>query len=398
MPTNQELINKAAITTDAIATAGKLNPQQSDKFIDYVFDETSLKGIGVRTVKFRESQREINKINVANRVAVAADEAADPKVRRGIATSTITLEPKEIMVPFEIGDLLKDQNIEQDKIEDTIVRLMATRMGNNIEELFLAGDATGHAVLENELVEGGSSNLYRKDRYLALFDGLLKLAEAGHVVDAQNQQIKPTLISRALRSMPNKFRKDRKALKALLSWDHEQHYREGVSSRATNAGDAALSGEGAISSFGVDLLPISLLESDPRYTEHVILTGTTPVQLPHTNISEVVVTVSTLDKTPEAAFIAGTDYNVDLAAGTIVRLAGGAISSGQTVKVTYRTAGRMIITMPKNIIIAMGKDITIEKDRNIYKRVNEYAVTAKVFVTYEELDAVVLLKNLALPV
>ena len=394
---NQELVEKAAIVTGNFANAGKLNDEQSDKFLDYVFDETQLKSLGVRTVKFRNEKMLLEKLNVANRVAVPADEAADPGLRRGISTSKIELQPKEIMVPFELGDLVKDENIEGDKIEETIIRLMATRLGNNIEELYIHGNSLGPAVLENELVEGGSSTLYRKDRYLGLFDGLLAQAEGGHTVDAQNQQIKPTLISRALRAMPNKFRKDRRALKALLSWDHEQHYREGVSTRATGAGDSALAGTDAIPSFGVDLMPVSLMESNPRNVEHVTLTGTTPVQLKHTNIEEVVVTVTAIDKNPIAAFVPTTDYVVDAAAGTIARAAAGGISSGQTVKVTYRTGGRLIITMPKNIVVAIGRDITIERDRNIFKRVNEFAIHAKVFITYEELDAVVLLKNILVP-
>jgi hypothetical protein len=230
-----------------------------------------------------------------------------------------------------------------------------------------------------------------------LFDGWLKLAETGNVVDAANAEISPRLISRALRAMPNKFRKNRRDLWGFMSWDHEQAYREGVSTRATGAGDSALAGTDVIPSFGVNLAPVSLLDAEPSYVEHVVLNGTTPTALKHGPVTSLVVTSSTLGKPEEAAFVDVTDYVVDLAAGTVARNGGGSIGDGATVKVTYKTGGRAIITRPQNMIIAIGKDISIENDRNIYRRVNEFAIHAKVFCTFEETDAVVLLKNIKVP-
>ena len=75
---NEELVQKAIVTTDALASSGKLNPAQSNKFIDYVVDETSLKN-NARTVRFSNETLEIDKIGVGKRVAVAAAEAADPE-------------------------------------------------------------------------------------------------------------------------------------------------------------------------------------------------------------------------------------------------------------------------------------------------------------------------------
>lgn len=40
---NEALVEKAVIVADDLASAGKLNPAQADKFIDYVVDETILK-------------------------------------------------------------------------------------------------------------------------------------------------------------------------------------------------------------------------------------------------------------------------------------------------------------------------------------------------------------------
>lgn len=396
MMSNAELIQKATVTTAALADAGKLNPQQSDRFLDYVIDETQMRGMS-RIVRFRNEQALLEKINVANRVALPKEEAADPGVRRGVTTSKVVLAPKEIMVPFEIGDLFKEHNIEGDQVEDHIVRMMATRLANNLEELYWDGNVVGPAALEGDLFEGGSNTLYRRDSYLALFDGWLKLAEAGNVVDAQNAPISPNLLSRALNAMPNKFKRNRAMLKFFSSWNHEQDFRETISTRGTTRGDEALEGNRNLMPFGIELVPISLLNPEPIFAEASVANndGVTPTALVHAPISNLILTSATLGNAAEAAFIEGVDYSVDEVNGTWTRLGAGAIGAGATVKATYNTAGRILLTMPSNIILAIGRDIRIERDRNIYKTVNEFAITVKVFVEFEEISAVVLVKNVA---
>ena len=185
----------------------------------------------------------------------------------------------------------------------------------------------------------------------------------------------------------------------MLSWDHEQAYRESVSTRATGAGDNALSSQGNVPAFGVELMPISLLASEPLKVENAVnnTDGTTATALSFAPISDLVLTPTTLGSSPAAAYILGVDYSQDLANGTYTRLGGGAMVSGGTVKATYRAAGEMLLTMSNNMIVAIGRDIRIERQRNIFKGVNEFAITAKIFCIFEETDAVVKVKNIAVP-
>ncbi len=396
--TNQELMEKAAITTANLANAGLLEPEQSNRFVDYVIDESSMMD-RARIIRFKAAQRLIEKLTVAGRVAVPKAEAVDPMIRRGVQSSKVTLEHHEIMVPFEIGDIIKEESIEGDDIEDTIVRLMATRFSNNVEELFWDGNTVGPAQLESEMVEGGSASLYVKDNYLALFNGWLQNAQSGHVVDAAGDPMSPALMSRAIQAMPNKFKKNKAALKFWLSWDHEQAYRESVSTRATQSGDNALAATGNVPAYGIEMVPVSLLNSEPLVCENSVANndGTTAVALSYGPITDVVITPTTLGDNPEAAYIEGTDYSVDETNGTWTRLGGGSIGAGATVKVTYRAAGMMLLTPPSNLLICLGRDIRVESQRNIYRGTTEYAVSAKVFCTFEETDAVVVVKNIAVP-
>lgn len=395
MMTNREFIQKATITTDTFVNAG-LTTEQAAKFIDYVVDETTMKA-KIRVEKFKASKREIYKLGVADRVMVPKIEAADPGVRFGVTSSTIALEPKRVTCPFELSEETLEQTVEGEDVEDRVIKMMATRFANNLEQFAWHGNTLGPARLHSYLRPGGSSTLYMQDGLMALSNGWLKRAESGHVLDAQNGPITPDLLARLLNAIPEQYQKDERLMAFLASSQHARAYASYLSGRQDKVGTDALEGKVA-SPFGVDLEKIALLSAAPYYVEHVVLTGTTPSALAHAPITNVVVTTSTLGINPEAAYILTTDYTVNLAAGTITRNGAGAISSGQTVKVTYQTGGKLMATLWKNIILAVGlDDLKIKRSENVIKDVQEYVIHASAQAMFEEEDAVGLLKNLKTP-
>lgn len=398
--TNAEFAERAAITTDKLVAAGKLNPEQSNKFVDYVFDLSVLRNM-VRLERFTPDELQIDKIGVGGRVAVPKAEAVDPGIRRSVSTSRVSLRPVDVMVPFEIGDRFKRFNLEGDDVEDHIIRMMATQLANDLDILWLGGQAAGPAVLEGDIVDDGSTTQYIKDSYLSLFNGYLKLAESGNVVNVANASIGASVFNRALLAMPVKYRRNRTMIKYLLSPDHEQAYREGVSGRATPLGDNALQSQQNLTPFGVELMPVPLLERNPLYAEDSVANtdGTTATELTYEPVSDLVLVPTTIAKAPIDAYVegAGNDYTEDLTNGAWTRLTGGNIGSGATIRATYRSRGKMMLTDPRNLILGIGLDITIERDRNIYRGVNEFAITVSVAAEIENTDAVVLATNIADP-
>jgi hypothetical protein len=393
---NEELVRKAVITTDALATGGKLNPAQSDRFIDFVIDETILKD-NARVVRFRNESLEIDKIGVGKRVSVPKAEAADPNVRRGITTSKITLQPKEVMTPFEIGDTFREVNIEGDNIEDTVIRMMGNQTANDLEDGYINGNKLGPARLQGDILDGGSTTQYIKDTFLALMDGWSLLGDGANVVDAEGQNVGLSIFSRAIRALPTKFRRNKSALRWFLSPDLWQLYLEKLSTRATGLGDAAVQGGGsAPGPFGIPAVPVPLWEFEPLTVEHIVLNGTTAVQLRSSDVTNVVVTPEDLAGVPQTPYTegAGNDYVLDASAGTVARDGAGVIGDGDTVKVTYNAAPQLLLTHMNNMIVGIGRDIRIEKDRDIFKGVNQYAITTKVDVQFEELDALVKVRNI----
>lgn len=390
--TNAQLVEKAVIATDALASSGKLNPQQADRFIDYIFDETMMKN-NARTIKFRPEDLDIDKIGVGSRVALAATEAADPGLRRGIVTSKVSLRPAEIIVPWEISDTFSEINLEGDNVEEHIMRSMATAFANDLEDYYINGNALGPAIEESVYKIGGQAGKYVKDAYMGLGDGWLKKGESGNRVDVANANINSTVFSRMLNAMPNKFKRDRSKLRFFCSPEIEQNYREKMAGRATAKGDAAIGSNEPLVAYGVPLIAVPLMALNPPITQHVTVNtdGSTATQLLYKNISNVVVLPSDLGDSATDPYTegGGNDYTLDAANGTITRLTGGTIGSGATVKVTYQSKARIQLTHYRNYIVGVGRDIRIEKDRDIFKRVNQYVITAKAAVAVEEDTALV---------
>jgi len=395
--TNKELVEKAVIAADQLAAGGKLNPMQSDKFIQYVIDVTSLKN-NVRVVKFRNEEATIDKIGVGKRVAVPKAEASDPNVRRRVTTSKISMKPVEIMVPFEISDTFSEINIEGDAVQDTIVKMMATQLANDLEDLYINGNLLGPAAVEADLYVDGDPVKVVKDSYLSLCSGWWKLADGGHVYDAAGTDIESAIFSEAIKKMPDKFKRDRTMLRFLSNSDIEQNFRNKVSTRATAGGDAALTTTQNLTPFGIELVPVPLVGATQKIVEHITLTGLTVASLAYKPIisASEIVALQTLGNAPITPYVQGVDYTMDYVNGTIVRIGTGSLPDPVNVKVTYQAHPQVLLTHFQNLILAIGRDIRIEKDRDIFKGVNQYAITVKADTQIEEVDAVVKIVNIGL--
>lgn len=399
--TNDEILEKATITTSDIAAAGRLNDKQADRFIDFVIDVTGLKD-KVRVARFRNDKMDIDKIGVGKRVAVAKKEAIDPAVRRKANFSKVTLQPEEIMVPWELSDEFVLENLEGETVEDTIMRLMATQMSNDLEELYIQGDKLGALRYESELIEGGSATDVIVDTYLKLQDGWLKLAGASNIVDHAGNNVSNQVFSDMIVEMPSKFKRNKRNLKFFASDTTEQLYRNNLASRATGLGDTASTSDMNLMPFGIELVPLALLPQTPLITEHVTLNGVVAVNLKHKNIvngSELVVEQTAIDaapSTPVTPYVEGVDYTMNYANGTIARIGTGAIPDGSDVKISYLSQSQMWLTEFRNMVLGIGRDIRVERDRNIFSSVTEFAMTARVACQIEETDAVVLGINIGL--
>lgn len=388
-------LRKALITaTGTLASQGKLAPRQANRFIDYVTDLTSLSTAG-RVERFRNDQAWIEKIGVTSRVTFRVrNEGQDVGHRAGVNTGRIILQPERFITPFVLSDEFILENLEGGPIEDRIVRMMARQMGNDVETALVEADTLGHAAIESDVINSGSDTGYVVDRLLDGWNGWAKLARSGHVIDAQEEAIGVGLVGRMWRAMPIKFRRDRSSLRLIMSPDLYSIWQEKITTRETAMGDDAAQGRLFPNILGIRVAEANLWPFAPTVTEHVVLTGTTEAQLLHAPISDVVVIRDDLGDENDAPFEDTTDYVVDLDNGTIVRDGGGDIGSGDTVKITYKTNPTVVLTNMNNLITAIGLDIKILKDFEIFGDVHEWAIHTKIQPQIEEVDALVFAKNI----
>jgi len=391
-----EMIEKGIISTSDLASGGKLNPDQANRMIDFVFDETKLKGM-VRLIRMRAEQTDIDKIGVGSRVAVPKSEGIDPGVRRGVNTSKVVLNKKGIMVPFELTtEFLEDAIETGSTLEDHVASMMGKQFANDLEGLYIAGDKNGPAVPEADIIDGGASNQV-VDGLHALMDGWVRLSSSGNVLDVDSAGISSNVFSRAKKALPTKYRRRLNLMRFFLPMDTEETYRNVLASRGTALGDNAIQNEVGVRAMGVQLESLALMEPNPLKVEHVTLTGTTAVQLNgDKNITDAIAHLQTLSNTPTAPIADPADIIFDLAAGTVVRSGGSSLPSPVDLKITYRAQTEMLLCEGRNLILGIGRDITIKRDEDIFRDVKLWAMTVRVAVEIENDEAVVLVKNIAI--
>jgi hypothetical protein len=216
---SNELLEKVIRTTEVGAGGGGLlNAEQSNRFIDYMWDSTVL-GSMVRTVRMRASIMDIDKMGVGQRLMRVATEAIDDGVGVNATFTKISLTTTKLRLDWELSTESLEDNIEDEALEDHIARLMATQAGNDLEDVAINGDTalTG-------------------DPLLKAFNGWSKRAKTtAHVVDAAGAGISRGVFNTSLKNMPRKYMQRRANLKFFTGSNLIQDYLYSLS-QSSSAG------------------------------------------------------------------------------------------------------------------------------------------------------------------
>jgi len=176
---------------------GLLNPEQSARFLDYMFDATVI-GKVARTVRMRADTAEIDRMSVGEKLMKLATEGDDTASNAAVTFSKISLTTKKLRLDWELSTESLEDNIEGADLEDHIARLMATQAGNDIEDVILNG------------VGSGSDALYKA------FQGVVAKSKAnGRVVAGAGAAVSREIFNKALKAMPRKYMQRRGDLRFL---------------------------------------------------------------------------------------------------------------------------------------------------------------------------------------
>ena len=203
-----ELLEKVIRTTELGAGGGGLlTPEQSRRFIDYMWDATVL-GKQVRTVRLKSDSAEIERMAVGERIMRVATEAVDDGANAQVAFGKISLTTKKLRLDWELSSESLEDGIEGADLEDHVARLMSAQAANDLEDLAINGDT---AVTDDPLLKA--------------FDGWAKIANAGgHVISHGGAVVDRSVFNRALKAMPRKYMQRRGELKFFAGSNLIQDY------------------------------------------------------------------------------------------------------------------------------------------------------------------------------
>ena len=194
-------------TASEAGNGGLLNPEQSARFLDYMFDATVI-GKVARTVRMKSDTTELDRIGVGEKLMKLATEGDNDGTNSAVTFSKISLTTKKLRMDWELSTESLEDNIEGPDLEDHIARLMATQAGNDIEDVVLNG---------NTALSGDA--LYKS------FNGVVKKAKtSGRVVDAAGAAVSRAVFNNALKALPRKYKQRRTDLRFLAGSNLIQDY------------------------------------------------------------------------------------------------------------------------------------------------------------------------------
>jgi hypothetical protein len=264
MASNQELVRKADMALSDLATAGKLNPEQTNRFIRKLIDTPTILN-SVRTVAMTAPTMNINKIGFGSRILQVANQTvagghqpwemdADgraPATRSKPDLSKVVLTTSEVIAEVRLPYEVLEDNIEKGRIDttlqegagglhQTIVDLLAERAALDLEELAIMGDK----------VAGG-------DAYLKLANGYLKLMSSNTV--NVGATFSKDAVKAALKAMPTRFLRNRAAMIHFVSISNETELRDTIGNRQTSLGDSNFTGALPLYVFGSQVKGAALM-------------------------------------------------------------------------------------------------------------------------------------------
>lgn len=340
MATQEEILAKAnEVTTSVVgnASGGLLKPEQSNRFIDFVVDQSNLMR-NARVVRMRTPTMEIDKVSVGTRLMQKATEATDDGANAAVTFSKVSLTSVKLRLDWELSTEALEDNIEGASLEDHLAQIMARQTANDLDDLLINGNTSSNNAL------------------LKALDGFVKLSLAGAtVVDEGGNNVSRATFDRVLRNMPTKYLQRRNELRFFTGAGLVQDVS--FSLQNPNSATAATAGAPAPgSSFGEQ----AFMNGAIRANGGPGATGLAPYGVPLVEIPLFPETVS-------------GDYSG---------------ASGNH--------GYVELTFPNNKVVGLHRDITVYRQFQPKTDTIEYTQFMRVACNVENLGSYVVAKNVKL--
>lgn len=248
MPAIDQIL-KTISTADFVANAGRMNPTQANRFIDYMVDNSQLMN-RCSVIRMTADRFDLDYIAVGNRLLRSAIELQPPLDVTGVAQTRRQLTVSEVILPFDISFSYLEDNIEGDNVKDHLMKLFAQQYANDMEDLAING--TGNPIDAPFLsIEAGWMTLARDANHPAVnvFDtnGSTNLLEV----------VFPGMVAR----MPEQWKRNPANLALMVSPQREEEYRKELTARNSALGDSYLTGAKSPTYLGYPVMAVPCLSN-----------------------------------------------------------------------------------------------------------------------------------------
>ena len=432
MITNKALLNKKSFLKSMKALPDiVLLPEEADKFIDYVVDQSFWKN-NARIVKMEKVEKNLRYLGfkAGTRFLKPANKFAASDYLKEFAEGKVTLQAQKVRGAVVIYDDDLEEGIEGQAFADHLMKIIAKKVANEIDEAAYCS--------HDGFVDTDIRSLWKGFRYKLLVEQaktgtfpkaatLLDASNtlAGHENDftvpgkiAERVKVDTTYtgdwefkFAKMLAVMPSRYKLlGLKNLRFFCNDIIPNDYAEALATRATILGDKALLGENdlpyrTVPIASVPLMPVTyeVVDGTSNGQESYELTGTL-----HDIIA---VTASTFDIAGDftAEFLAGLKIIVSGSSKndgvyTVVSSAYADTTTTITVSETVDTTtadGKLggnicsdvVLTPKNNFIIGIQKELTLESKRAPEDQAQYVFYNLKIDIAVENPEAAVILVN-----
>lgn len=244
-------LEKATWTTGDLATSGGLlTPEQAKEFIRVAIDASVI----LKEARIEDSDShtfQVPRIALNSRLlrpGVEATRLADTD-RQKPATGQVELVTKLFRAEMPVSDETLEDNVERERVADTLMAMFAEAVGRDIEEIAIKSDTARTA-----------SELAVFDQ----FDGLIKQLQSGlpaaQKIDATAYTTYDALFTDMVKALPSRYKSRLAEARIWAPVAHLEGYRKSLAARGTPLGDRYLAQvSDRLPFWGVDVVGVPML-------------------------------------------------------------------------------------------------------------------------------------------